>query len=114
MLAVTTLLFVEVTQPVLLIMVIVVNGLFVQLYVGPIFVVPIRILGLRSTGLTSGFGNLFANLGGVTFAYALGAFKDVTGSFSGGLYLLAALCLVGLACTWTLGRVLGDSPAGPL
>ncbi len=106
MLALTTLLLVEVTHPAALIVVIVVNGLFVQLYFGPIFDVPIRLLGPRSAGMTSGFGNLFANLGSVTFAYALGAFKDATGSFSDGLYLLAALCLVGLACTLTLARVL--------
>ena len=106
MLALTTLLFVQVTQPALLVAVIVVNGLFVQLYFGPIFDVPTRVLGPRSTGLTSGFGNLFANLGGVTFTYILGAFKDATGSFSGGLYLLAGLCLAGLACTLALARIL--------
>jgi MFS family permease len=110
MLALSTCLLVQVTQPTLLIPVIVVNGLFVQLYFGPIFNVPLQILGQGAAGVTSGYGNLFANLGGVTFAYLLGAFKDTTGSFSSGLYLLAALCVGGLTCTLTLARMLRAAP----
>ena len=105
-LALTTFMLVRVDQPALLIAVIVVNGLFVQMYFGPIFNVPIQLLGPRTAGMTSGYGNLFANLGGVTFAYGLGAVKDATGSFSDGLYLLTALCLAGLLCTLTLSRSL--------
>ena len=111
MLALTTCLLAYVMQPALLIVVIVVNGLFVQLYFGPIFTVPRQILGPSAAGVTSGYGNLFANLGGVTFAYLLGALKDATGSFSDGLYLLTALCLCGLGCTLTLGHMLRTVPA---
>jgi nitrate/nitrite transporter NarK len=105
MLAVTTLAIPLVHGLVPLLAVIVLNAVFVQLYFGPLFAVPIDMFGARTAGLVSGFGNFFANLGGFTFIYALGALKDATGSFRIGFEALAVLCLVGVACSVALARV---------
>jgi nitrate/nitrite transporter NarK len=105
MLALTTVLLVRVESIPLLLAVSALNGVFVQLYFGPLFNVPIELFGPEIAGLTSGFGNFCANLGGFTFAYALGAVKDATGSFDGGLYVIAGLCLVALVCTLLLARL---------
>jgi MFS transporter, ACS family, D-galactonate transporter len=105
MLALTTTLLVHVDHFGLLIVVFVLNGIFVQFYFGPLFSVQIDMLGSRRAGLTSGCGNFFANLGGVSAAYALGALKDLTGSFAAGLYSLSGLCLLGLLCTVALSRM---------
>jgi len=105
MLAITTVLLVHVHNLWLLLVVFAVNGFFVQFYFGPLFAVSIQMLGPRTAGLTTGFGNFFANLGGVTFAYFLGAIKDATGSFAMGLYTLSGLCLFGLLCTLALSRM---------
>ncbi|MGH7775686.1 MAG: MFS transporter [Candidatus Dormibacterales bacterium] len=110
-LSATTFLLVQVQNLALLMLVVAVNGIFVQFYFGPLFAFPIQMLGPRSAGVTSGFGNFFANLGGFTFAYALGAVKDATGSFSGGLYALSLLCLVGVVLTLSLARMKPLVPA---
>lgn len=75
-------------------------SVFVQVYFGPLFAVPLEVLGAERAGLISGFGNFCANLGSFAFVYALGAVKDATGSFRVGFLSLAALCLVALAATW--------------
>jgi nitrate/nitrite transporter NarK len=87
-----------------LLVVVCVNAVFIQLYFGPLFAVPIHFLGPRTAGMTSGFGNFCANLGGFVFTYALGALKDATGSFTIGFQILAAMCVVALAATLALGR----------
>lgn len=104
MLAITTFTLVYANSLIFLLAVITVNGIFVQLYFGPLFNVPIQRFGTEAAGLMNGFGNFFANLGGFTFAYTLGALKDATGSFNVGLYALAGFCLCGLACTLALSR----------
>ena len=104
-LAVTTALLVHVHQLGYLIALIACNALFVQLYFGPLFGFGIDVLGTQNAGIASGFGNFFANLGGFTFAYVLGAVKDATGSFEFGFYALAALCVFGLVCTIPLTRM---------
>jgi MFS transporter, ACS family, D-galactonate transporter len=88
-----------------LIAVIAVTAIFVQLYFGPLFAVPVEMYGLRTAGLISGFGNFFANLGGFTFVYTLGAIKDATGSFEAGFDALAGACLVGVALSVLLARL---------
>ena len=90
--------------------VVAVNSVFVQLYFGPLFAVPIKVLGQRLAGLTSGASNFCANMGGLTFAYTLGAVKDSTGSFATGLYALAALCVVGIIATVALSRLEPEAP----
>lgn len=112
-LAVTTALLVPVDHLALLIVVLAVNAFFVQIYFGPLFSVPIAMLGPRTAGVTSGFGNFFANMGGFTFAYTLGAVKDATGSFAVGLYAAAGMCVLGLACTVSLARVGPGAIAAP-
>jgi nitrate/nitrite transporter NarK len=105
MLAITTFLLPRVHGIVPLLAVIAVNAVFVQFYFGPLFAVPVEMFGLRGAGLMSGFGNFFANLGGFTFVYTLGAIKDSTGSFTVGFDLLAGGCAVGVLLTLVLGRL---------
>ena len=69
------------------------------------FALPVQMFGLRSAGLVSGFGNFFANLGGFTFVYVLGAVKDATGSFQSGFAALSVACVVSLGATAYLGRL---------
>ena len=71
-------------------------SLFMQLYFGPLFAIPIQRLRLHDAGFATGFGNLFANVGGMIAVFGLGTLKDATGGFGIGLTLLAALCVVGL------------------
>lgn len=104
-LALTSCLLVPVHSLVLVFLVVAINGVFSQAYFGPLFSLPIDLFGRASAGLTSGFGNLCANLGGLTFAVTLGAVKDLTGSFSVGLFGLAALCLLGLLFLGLLRRI---------
>jgi predicted MFS family arabinose efflux permease len=104
-LAVTTFLIVQVNTLALLVPVIAINGFFVQFYFGPLFAVPIQALGARTAGLASGYGNFLANLGGFTFAYALGAVRDATGAFSDAIYVLSGLCVVGVLLTLILSRM---------
>lgn len=85
--------------------VVAVQSAFIQVYFGPLFEIPIRLLGSSSAGTINGFSNFCANLGGLTFAYTLGAVRDSTGSFAIGFYSLAGMCLVGLAATWLLTRM---------
>ncbi|KHD73492.1 transporter [Actinoplanes utahensis] len=68
----------------------------IQVYFGPLFALPLQVLGDRNAGLISGLGNFWANLGGFAFVYALGAVKDVTDSFRAGFVSLAVLCVVAL------------------
>src|SRR4029077_4897406 len=63
-LGVTTVLIGAVTNWGLLVVVVLVNGFFVQFYFGPLFAVPIHLFGKEQAGLASGFGNAIANLGG--------------------------------------------------
>lgn len=82
-----------------------VQAIFLQVYFGPIFAIPIATLGRRTAGSVSGFSNLFANLGSLSSAYALGVLRDTTGSFAIGFWSLAALCVVALVATVPLSRI---------
>ena len=53
--------------------------------------------------------NSLGNLGGFAGPAVIGGLKDVTGSFAGGLYFVAALLLVSALLTWVLSRM--KSPA---
>ena len=59
-LAITTVLMVEVNNFMLLIGIIIINAFFIQLYFGPLFAAPVEILGTHMTGTATGFGNFFA------------------------------------------------------
>lgn len=119
-LALVTFLLAWLTDPPVFVTIIALGSVFIQFYFGPIFAYPLQILGTRSAGVATGFGNFFANLGGFTFVFALGAVRDATGSFSGAFYGLAAICIIGVALTAILAfaprRLLfpmSDSSAGP-
>jgi nitrate/nitrite transporter NarK len=105
MLAITTTLFGLLDHTGALIAAICVNAVFIQLYFGPLFAVPVELLGARRAGVSTGFSNLFANLGGFTFAFGLGAIKDITGSFDAGFFALAACALAGVALTVLVGSI---------
>jgi MFS transporter, ACS family, D-galactonate transporter len=66
---------------------------------------PAQMLVPRMAGFTSGCGNFFATLGGMTLAYLLGAIRDAIGSFAPGLYSLSGLCVFGPLCTIALSRM---------
>jgi nitrate/nitrite transporter NarK len=89
----------------LLLIIIAVNAIFVQMYFGPLFAVPIEILGNRISGTTTGFSNLFANLGSFTCIYLLGVLKDATGSFLLGFLAITTACVIGLLSTLVLARI---------
>jgi sugar phosphate permease len=90
--------------PVLLI-VVAVNAIFVQFYFGPLFLVPVEVLGHRMAGSATGFANLFANIGACLSAFGLGVVKDKAGTFTVGYFALAALCVIGVGLSIVLARV---------
>ncbi|MBX3100775.1 MAG: MFS transporter [Salinibacterium sp.] len=94
----------EITNLPLLIVVIGLIALFIQLYFGPLFAIPRRLFGPGLAGLSSGFGNFCANLGGFSSALALGLLKDATGEFTAGFYYLAGVVLVGALASLILWR----------
>jgi sugar phosphate permease len=88
-----------------LVLVIAINSIFLQIYFGPLFFVPVEVLGPRVAGMSTGFSNMFANIGGLIFAYALGVVKDRAGAFTWGFLATSAACLVGLLLTVVLARM---------
>jgi len=103
-LTVTTGLLVIVDNFVLLVIVLVINSIFVQMYFGPLFSVPVEVLGDRTRGSTTGFSNLFANIGAFSTVYLLGTLKEASGSFLSGFLAVAISCLIGLVFTALLAR----------
>jgi sugar phosphate permease len=85
--------------------VIALNSVFLQFYFGPLFSVPLEVLGSRVAGMSAGFSNMFANLGALTFAYALGVIKDASGAFKWGFVATGAVCLVGVGLAFVLARL---------
>ena len=69
----------------LLLVVVAINSIFLQFYFGALFFVPVEVLGQRIAGMSTGFSNLFANIGALTFAYSLGVVKDRAGTLHLGL-----------------------------
>jgi len=104
-LACTSALLTAVDSIPLLLAVIAVNSVFLQFYFGPLFVVPMEALGPRFAGSATGFANLFANIGGLTTAYALGVVKDHTGTFTPGFVGVSLVCLAGVALAVVLARM---------
>ena len=89
----------------LLLIVIAVNSIFLHFYFGPVFQVAMEALGPRMAGTTTGFSNLFSNIGGLIAAYALGAVKDQTGTFTWGFIGIGGACLAGVALAVILARM---------
>jgi nitrate/nitrite transporter NarK len=96
----------------LLLAVIAVSAIFLQFYFGPIFLVPVEVLGPRIAGTATGAANLFANIGGFATAYAFGVVKDHAGSFAWGYRGIGVLCLAGVALSVVLTRVRRRALAG--
>lgn len=88
-----------------LIAVVAVYSVFLGFYFGPLFVVPVEVLGTRIAGTTIGFGNLFANIGGFACVYALGAIRDQSGSFQWGFVAISATCVGGVLLSALLSRM---------
>ena len=89
----------------LLLLVIALHATFLQFYFGPLFLVPVEVLGQRVAGLSTGFSNLFANLGALVFAYLLGVVKDRSGSFTWGFFGISLACVIGFALSIVLARI---------
>ena len=98
-------LLVTVQSTAALLIVIAVSSIFLQFYFGPLFLVPVEVLGARTTGTVTGFGNLCANLGGLITAYVLGVVKDTAGSFTWGFFGMAGLCITGVILSALLARM---------
>jgi len=112
-LACTSTLLVALESIPLMLIVIMVNSVFVQFYFGPLFIVPLEVLGQRYAGTATGFANLFANLGAVIAAYSLGVVKDRAGTFTWGFIGISAVCLVGVALAVVLARMRRRALASP-
>lgn len=104
-LACTSALLVYVDSVAALVLVIAVNSIFLQLYFGPLFYVPIEVLGQRVAGMSAGFSNMFANIGALIFAYALGVVKDTAGVFTLGFLATSAFCVIGVLLAAVLARM---------
>ncbi len=103
---------VSVTWTPLMLLVIAVNAVFLQFYFGPLFHVPVEILGSRVTGMSAGVSNLFANVGALVFALSLGVVKDKSGTFNWGFWGIAAFCAVGVVLSLVLARMRHAALAG--
>lgn len=101
----------SVRSPVAVVLVVAIQAVFLQIYFGPLFAIPITVLGSRTAGSVSGFSNLFANLGSLSATYALGVLRDTSDSFALGFHVLAVLCLVALAATIPIARIAAASGA---
>jgi nitrate/nitrite transporter NarK len=104
-LACTSALLVVIESIPLLVLVVAVNSIFLQFYFGPLFSVPLEVLGPRVAGMSAGFSNMFANLGALVFAYALGVVKDTSGAFKWGFIATGAVCVVGVGLAAALTRM---------
>jgi len=104
-LGVTTGLLTAVNHIALLVALILINAIFLQMYFGPLFSVPIEILGRHKAGISSGFSNFFANIGALSVTYLMGAQKDATGTFRPGFFAISGACFIGLGLTFILARM---------
>ena len=89
----------------LLLLVIALYSVFQGFYFGPLFLVPMEVLGHRVAGTATGFANLFANIGGFATVYTLGWIKDSTGSFTWGFAGISAAAVAGIVLSGALARM---------
>jgi sugar phosphate permease len=104
-LMITTLLMVLVDNIIVLVIIIIINSIFIQAYFGPLFSIPVEVLGERTSATSTGFSNLFANIGSFSFTYLLGFLKDTSGSFLSGFIAIAVICVLGLGLSAVLARI---------
>jgi sugar phosphate permease len=79
--------------------------MFMQFYFGPLFYVPVEVLGQRVAGMSTGFSNMWANFGALFAAYLLGYIKDHSGSFTYGFLGTSAICVVGVVLAFVLAGI---------
>ena len=108
----TSALLVNVHSVPAIIAVVALNSMFMQFYFGPLFYVPVEVLGQRVAGMSTGFSNMFANFGALLAAYSLGAVKDYSGAFTWGFFGTSAACAVGVVLSVVLARMRTKSLAG--
>ncbi|MBW2028929.1 MAG: MFS transporter [Deltaproteobacteria bacterium] len=94
----------------LLLSLIFINSIFVQLYFGPLFAIPVERYGGNMAATLTGFGNFFANLGGFAFSYLLGLLKDKTGHLGWGFHAIAGACIIALIFVIILERMRRQAP----
>jgi len=111
-LGITTGLLITVNNMVLLVALIFLNAIFLQMYFGPLFSVPVEILGVHKAGISSGFSNFFANIGAFSVVYLLGALKDTTGAFKPGFFAISGACFLALGLTFSLARMRRNAITG--
>jgi sugar phosphate permease len=97
----------------ILIAVVAVYSIFYGFYFGPLFLVPVEVLGTRVAGTTIGFSNLFANIGGFVCVYTLGVVRDFAGSFAWGFIGISGACLAGVVLSFVLARMRRRALAAP-
>jgi predicted MFS family arabinose efflux permease len=86
------------------VVIVIVQFVFMQAYAGSLFEIPLIHLGSDAAGSLNGFGNFWANVGGLVSAYVLGVSKDNWGSFDAGWMMLGGVCLVGLAASVVMSK----------
>lgn len=106
-LGLTMILLVGTTWLPAIVAVVLVQSLFLQVYFGPLFAYPISLLGAGSSGVISGLGNTFANLGALAGTLMLGITADLTGGFDLGFYVLTGLAAAALITTLFWSRPAG-------
>ena len=104
-LGITTGLLITANNMILIVALIFINAIFLQMYFGPLFSIPVEILGVPKAGISIGFSNLFANIGGFSAVYLLGALKDRFGAFKPGFFAICGACFLGLALTFILAHM---------
>jgi len=87
------------------IVLVLVQAAFIQVYFGPLFEIPLLFVGRDFAGLATGIGNMFANLGALVSSIALGAVMDATGTFALGFQGLAVLCVTAILASLVLVRM---------
>jgi predicted MFS family arabinose efflux permease len=102
MLGISTALLVSLQSTALIIVAVLVNAVFVQMYFGPLFIIAVETLGVEKTGISNGVSNTFAICGGLVTAYLMGMLRDSTGSFEWGFYSVCILTVIGLVLTIAL------------
>ena len=95
----------QVQSTAMLFLVVAVYSIFLGFYFGPLFLVPVEVLGSRVAGTTIGFANLFANIGGFVCVYTLGVVRDLAGSFAWGFYGISVACVIGVVLAAVLARM---------
>jgi len=104
-LGITTVLLINVASPALVVALIFINALFLQMYFGPLFTIPVEVLGESKAGVAAGFSNFFANIGGFSSTFLMGVIKDATGAFKPGFLAIGGACLVGVILTLVLAKI---------